>query len=95
MGFDRKENFRSSFKEDRKPNEAPKKCRKQGEEAHGCAPGSTTMLQLPGPRTSVRQTMRPGTAVSCPQSRAVCFFLRLFRIFLHFLGLPSLLLGAL
>ena len=34
MGFDRKEDFRSSFKEDRKSNEAPKKCRKQGEAAH-------------------------------------------------------------
>jgi len=35
VGFDRKEDFRSSFKEDRKPNEGPKNCRKQGEEAHG------------------------------------------------------------
>ena len=85
MGFDRKENFRSSFKEDRKPNEALKKCRKQGEEAYGCAPGSTAVLQHPGPHT----------VVPCPQSHAACFFLRLFRVFLHFLGLPSLLLGAL
>ena len=36
-GFDRKEDFRSSFKEDKKPNEAQKKCRKQAEEAHGRA----------------------------------------------------------
>ena len=31
MGFDREEDFRSNFKEDRKSNEAPKTCRKQGE----------------------------------------------------------------
>jgi len=44
VGFDRKEDFRSSFKEDGKSNEAPKKCRKQGEAAHGCAQGSTVVL---------------------------------------------------
>ena len=38
-GFDRKKDFRSSFKEDRKSNKAPKKCRKQGEAVHGRAPG--------------------------------------------------------
>ena len=54
MGFDKKEDFRSSFKEDRKSNEAPKKCRKQAEEAHGRAPGSTTVLQHPGPSTAGR-----------------------------------------
>ena len=54
MGFDKKEDFRSSFKEDRKSNEAPKKCRKQGEVAHGHAPGSTAVLQWPGTCTAGR-----------------------------------------
>jgi len=57
VGFDRKEDFRSSFKEDRKSNEALKRCRKQGEAEHDCAPGSTTMLQWPGPHTAVRLTV--------------------------------------
>ena len=37
MDFDRKEYFRSSCKEDRKSNEAPKMRWKQGEAAHGRA----------------------------------------------------------
>jgi len=51
VGFDRKENFRNKFK---KLNEAPKKCRKQGEEAHGRAPGSTAVLLRQGPRMASR-----------------------------------------
>jgi len=78
VDFDRKEDFRSSFKEDRKSNEAPKKCRKQVEASHGRAPGCTAMLQCPGSRTVertvVRLTVRGRTAVLCPQSRAACFF---------------------
>jgi len=54
VGFDRRDDFRSSFKEDRKSNEAPNKCRKQGEAAHDRAPGSTAVLQWPGPRTAGR-----------------------------------------
>jgi len=45
MGFDRNEDFRSSFKEDKKSNEAPKRCRKQGKAAHGRAPGNMAVLQ--------------------------------------------------
>jgi len=56
IGFDKKEDFRSSFKEDRKSNEASKKCRKQDEAVHGRAPGSTAMLQWPGPRRAVRHS---------------------------------------
>jgi len=52
MGFERKEDFRSSFKEDRKSSEAPKKCRKQIEALHGRAPGCTAVLQCPGPCTA-------------------------------------------
>jgi len=44
VGFVIKDDFRGSFKEDRKSNEAPKKCRKQGEPAHGRALGSTAVL---------------------------------------------------
>jgi len=83
VDFDRKEDFRSSFKEDRKSNEAPKRCRKQAEASHGRAPGCTAVLQCPRPRTAVRPTVRGHTAGPCPQSRATCFFLRLFRVFLH------------
>ena len=54
MGFDRKEDFRSSFKEDRKSNEALKKCQKQGEAAHDRAPRSTAVLQRQGPCTADR-----------------------------------------
>jgi len=43
VGFDRKEDFRSSFKEDRKSNKALKQRRKQGKAAHGRTPGSTAM----------------------------------------------------
>ena len=40
MGFDRKKDFRSSFKEDKKSNEARKKCLKQAEASHGRAAAS-------------------------------------------------------
>ena len=74
MGFDRKENFRSSFKEDRKSNKAPKRCRKQDGVPHGRALGSTAVLQWPGPRTARRTAVRPAvplpsTAVPPPQWR--------------------------
>ena len=56
MGFDRKEEFRNSFKEDKKLNEAPKKCQNQGVVAHGRAPGSMAVLQRPEPHTTWRMT---------------------------------------
>ena len=80
MGFDRKEDFRSSFKEDRKPNEALKKCRKQGKEAHDRAPGSTAVLQCPGPPTAGHASWH-GRVV--PLLHATAFFPRLF---IRFLG---------
>jgi len=84
VGFDRKEDFRSSFKEDRKSNEAPKKCRKQAEASHDRAPGCTAVLQRPGPRTAVRPTARGRTASraswhgrAMPPPRATPIFLGL------------------
>ena len=80
MGFDRKEDFRSSFKEDRKSNEAPKKCRKQGEAAHGRAPeqhGCTAAAVATYGRTH-------GRAV--PPARMTCFFSATYLFPLHFLG---------
>ena len=56
MGFGRKKDFRSSFKEERKSNEAPKKRRKQGEASHDRAPGCT----------AAHPTVRPGTTMPCP-----------------------------
>ena len=58
MDFDRKEDFRSSFKEDRKSNEARKKYRKQAEASHGRAPGCTAVLQRPGPRKQLLDQRR-------------------------------------
>ena len=81
--------FRSSFKEDWKSNEAPKKRRKQGGAPHGRAPGNTAVLQWPGPRTAKRTaerlTVHPGTAVR-QGPRTVSRFLGLFNtVLLHFL----------
>jgi len=93
VGFDRKEDFRSSFKEDRKSNEAPKRCRKQGEAAHGRAPGSTAVLQWQYPCTDVRPpcvgtrpVVRPGTAGPCPCPSRPAFFLPTYLSSLHFLA---------
>ena len=71
MGFDRKKDFRSNFKEDGKSNDAPKKCRKQREAAHGRAPSSTAVLQRQWSRTAVRPTER-GRATG--RAAATCSF---------------------
>jgi len=77
VDFNRKENFRSSFKEDRKSNEAPKMCRKQGEAAYDRAPGSTTVLQWQQPRTAVRPTVHRRTAGRASwHGRAICLAAR-------------------
>ena len=91
MGFDRKEDFRSSFKEDWKSNEAMKKRRKQGEASHGRAPGCTAVLQHPGLRTAgctaVRPTVCPSMAVPCPRlARLLVFSGFLFVSWEGFLG---------
>jgi len=66
VGFDRKEDFRSSFKEDKKPNEGPKKCQKQGKAAHG----RVAMAGATNGRASTvhgaRHGVRPSTAVPAP-----------------------------
>jgi len=74
VNFDRKEDFRSSFKEDRKSNEAPKKCRKQGEASHGRAPGCTAVLQRPGLHTTGRIAVSP----TVPAARDCDFFLAIY-----------------
>ena len=96
MGFDRKEDFRSSFKEDRKSNEAPKKCQKQGEAAQG----RTAAAMATHGRASDCAWAHSRSCVIAQPCRAPAtrssFFLRLFNCFrLGFWGLPSLLLGAL
>jgi len=81
VGFDRKEDFRSSFKEDGKSNEAPKKCREQGEAAHCRALGRAAVAGATHGRPCViaRPCRPPATRDSA--------FLRLFNCFhLGFLG---------
>jgi len=99
VSFDRNEGIRSSFKEDRKSNEASKTCRKQGKATHDRAPGSTAVPQQQWPRTAVHPTMHGRTACCASQHgravrqpRAIRFFLRLFNCFSFTFGRFSRLL---
>ena len=70
--FDRREDFRSNFKEEQMSYKAHKNQRKKDKGSEDCAPRGTTMLNWPGPHTSRH------TADGRPQYYADKRFLELF-----------------